>query len=103
MKHSENLGNDNLKRNAFIRRRASDVADFTQLYDSCPHLVNSKAMPTTGTNMETSCTTIDTFISPVSPCSSFRSFIKSGTLPKENICKIKNEKNRILNNISFIK
>ena len=27
-----------------LRRRASDLTDFSQLYDSCPHLLNSKAM-----------------------------------------------------------
>ena len=27
-----------------LRRRASDLTDFSQLYDSCPHLINSKAM-----------------------------------------------------------
>jgi len=101
-KHSKGSENENSKRNAFIRRHTSDVADFSQLYDSCPHLINSKAMITTGMNMETSCTTIDTFISPVSPCSSFRSCIESGTLSKDNNrkIKIKNLQN-FLNDISF--
>lgn len=103
-KHSGGSGNKDSKRKAFIRRHGSDVADFSQLYDSSPHLINSKAMTTTGMNMETSCTTIDTLISPVSPCSSFRSFTQSGTLSKENKRKIKKTKNkRILNDISFIK
>ncbi|CAF1641144.1 unnamed protein product [Adineta ricciae] len=76
--------NGDSKKIGFIRRHPSDIADFSQLYDSCPHLVNSKAMTPTGANMETSCTTIDTIVNPVSPCSSFRSFVGSGTLPKEN-------------------
>ncbi len=89
---SKESGKDNLKRNAFIRRHPSDVADFSRLYDSCPHLINSKAMTTTpNTNMDSSCTTIDTLVSPVSPCSSFRSFIQSGTIPKDNIGKINRE------------
>jgi len=87
-KHSEGSENKDSKRKAFIRRHGSDVADFSQLYDSCPHLINSKVMTTPCMNMETSCTTIDTLISPVSPCSSFRSFIESGTLTKEKKCKI---------------
>lgn len=91
--HSDKLGNENSKRNAYIRRQTSDVADFSQLYDSCPHLINSKAMPTTSINMDTSCTTIDTFVSPVSPCSSFRSIIESGTLANENKRKIYNKHN----------
>jgi hypothetical protein len=80
-KQSRILGNSNSKTAAFVRRQPSDVADFSQLYDSCPHLINSKAM----TNMETSCTTIDTLVTPISACSSFRSFIESGTLPKDAI------------------
>ena len=82
-KQSEALGNNDSKTIAFIRRHPSDVADFSQLYDSCPHLINSKVMTTTGVNMETSCTTIDTLVSPISTCSSFRSFMDSGTLPKD--------------------
>ncbi|CAF2214316.1 unnamed protein product [Rotaria magnacalcarata] len=70
--------NGDSKKNAFIRRHPSDVADFSQLYDSCPHLINSKVM-TTSTHMDTSCTTIDTLISPISPCSSFHSFIGQAT------------------------
>lgn len=83
---SKNLGrlsNGDSKKFAFIRRRPSDVADFSQLYDSCPHLINSKAT----TTMDTSCTTINTLVSPVSPCSSFRSFNGSGILPKDINCK----------------
>jgi hypothetical protein len=91
-KHSEKSENNDSKRNAFIRRCPSDVADFAQLYESCPHLINSKTTTTTtptSTNMNTSCTTIDTIVNPISPCSSFRSFIESGTLPKDNKRKIK--------------
>ncbi|CAF3642682.1 unnamed protein product [Rotaria sp. Silwood1] len=82
--HPSGSSNDDSKKIAFIRRHPSDVADFSQLYDSCPHLINSKAMTTTSTNMDTSCTTIDTLVSPISPCSSFRSFIESGTSSNEN-------------------
>ena len=67
---------------AAVRRHPSDVADFSQLYESCPHLINSKAMsskPPLPVHLETSCTTIDTLVSPISPCSSFRSFV----LPNE--------------------
>jgi hypothetical protein len=85
--HAGKSGSDDSKKLAFIRRHPSDVADFSLLYDSCPHLINSKAMSNTSTNMDTSCTTIDTLVSPVSQCSSFRSFIESGTLPKDIKCK----------------
>ncbi|CAF0841544.1 unnamed protein product [Didymodactylos carnosus] len=54
-----------------VHRHSSDV-DFSQLYDSCPHLINAKA-----SHMNTSCTTIDTVVYPTSPCSSFRSFANS--------------------------
>jgi hypothetical protein len=84
----DRLGNNDSKKISFIRRQTSDVADFSQLYDSCPHLINSKAMTPTGTNMDTSCTTIDTLVSPISACSSFRSFVGSGTLPKDNKRKL---------------
>jgi len=87
-KHAGKSGSDDSKKLAFIRRHPSDVADFSQLYDSCPHLINSKATSNTSTNMDTSCTTIDTLVSPVSQCSSFRSFIESGTLPKDKKRKI---------------
>lgn len=77
---------------ACIKRNTSDVANFSQLYESCPHLINNKAMTTkpqnTNSNMESSCTTIDTIISPISPCSSFRSFatpIPSATPIKSNL------------------
>jgi hypothetical protein len=83
-KHSGESQNNDSKKISFIRRHPSDVADFSQLYDSCPHLINSKAMTSTGANMDTSCTTIDTLVSPISACSSFRSFAGSGTLPKGN-------------------
>ncbi|CAF3149036.1 unnamed protein product [Rotaria sp. Silwood2] len=82
LKHPDESVNGDSKKIAFIRRHPSDVADFSQLYDSCPHLINSKAM-TTSTNMDTSCTTIDTLVSPISPCSSFRSFIGPGTSPND--------------------
>ncbi|UJR30081.1 hypothetical protein I4U23_017623 [Adineta vaga] len=82
--HLNKTGRNDSKKIGFIRRHPSDVADFSQLYDSCPHLINSKAVAPTGPNMETSCTTIDTIVNPVSPCSSFRSFLGSGTLPKDN-------------------
>jgi hypothetical protein len=88
-KHLGKSETNDSKRNVFIRRCPSDVADFAQLYDSCPHLINSKATTNTSTNMNTSCTTIDTFVSPISPCSSFRSFIESGTLPEDNKRKMK--------------
>ena len=85
-KRSGKLENNDLKPNAYIRRRPSDITAFSQLYDSCPHLINSKATMTAtpNVNMNTSCTTIDTLVSPISPCSSFRSFIQSGTLPNDN-------------------
>ena len=72
---------------AYVRRHPSDVADFSQLYESCPHLINSKAMntkPALPMHLETSCTTIDTLVSPISPCSSFRSFVGGGLLPTES-------------------
>ena len=72
---------------AYVKRHASDVANFSHLYESCPHLVNSKAMnaklASNVPNMETSCTTIDTLISPLSPCSSFRSFGGSVSTPNQ--------------------
>ncbi len=80
-KHSKGSENENSKRNAFIRRHTSDVADFSQLYDSCPHLINNKVMLKTGINqknLDTSCTTINTLVTPISPCRSLRSFIESG-------------------------
>ena len=75
---------DQPKRLTFIRRQSSSLTDFNQLYDSCPHLINSKVVTNKSTNMETSCTTIDTVVTPASPCSSFRSVAQSGTLNKEN-------------------
>ncbi|CAF0730546.1 unnamed protein product [Adineta steineri] len=83
-KHPEKLGNKDTKPISFIRRKSSDIADFSQLYDSCPHLINSKLMTPTNANMDTSCTTIDTLVSPVSPCSSFRSVVVSGAVPPDN-------------------
>jgi hypothetical protein len=65
----------------FIKRRGSDITDFSQLYDSCPHLINNKAVLKTGINnrnLDTSCTTINTIVTPVSPRGSIRSFIESG-------------------------
>ncbi|CAF0772692.1 unnamed protein product [Didymodactylos carnosus] len=56
---------------ARVPRYPSDV-DFSQLYDTGPHLINTKA-----SHMDTSCTTIDTVVYPISPCSSFRSFANS--------------------------
>ena len=88
-KHSDGSKAENSKRLTFIRRHSSDMADFSQLYDSCPHLINSKAMPSKTTNMETSCTTIDTIVSPISPCSSFRSLVQSGTVLQDNKRKIR--------------
>lgn len=89
--------NNDSKKIVFIRRHPSDVADFSQLYDSCPHLINSKVM-TTSTNMDTSCTTIDTLISPISPCSSFRSFAGQGTAANDNKRKsIKEARHAFLN------
>lgn len=82
-KHLADATRADSKKTGFIRRHPSDVADFSQLYDSCPHLINSRAMAPPGTNMDTSCTTIDTIVSPVSPCSSFRSLVGSGTLPTD--------------------
>ncbi|CAF1116095.1 unnamed protein product [Rotaria sp. Silwood1] len=67
---------ENTKKNTFIKRHSSDITDFSHLYESYPHLINSKTMLTTkinNKNSDTSCTTIDTLINPISPCSSFRS------------------------------
>ncbi|CAF1192249.1 unnamed protein product [Rotaria sordida] len=95
LKHKDGSNNGDSKKITFIRRHPSDVADFSQLYDSCPHLINSKAMTTSNTNMDTSCTTIDTFVSPISPCSSFRSFVGSGTSSNDN--KLPTVKNDLSN------
>jgi hypothetical protein len=65
----------------FIKRRGSNITDFSQLYDSCPHLINNKAVFKTGINnknLDTSCTTINTLVTPMSPRESIRSFIESG-------------------------
>lgn len=78
---------DQPKRLTFIRRQSSSLTDFNQLYDSCPHLINSKVVTNKSTNMDTSCTTIDTVVTPASPCSSFRSVPQSGTLNRENKCR----------------
>lgn len=87
--NDKNFIKSDQNRLTFIRRHSSDMADFSQLYDSCPHLINSKVMTHKTANMDVSCTTIDTVISPISPCSSFRSVAHSGTLTKENKCKSK--------------
>jgi hypothetical protein len=80
--------NQRTKKTIFIRRYPSDVTDFSQLYDSHPHLMNNKAMIQTGINnqnKDTSCTTINTLITPISPCSSF---IEPSILFKNNQSKI---------------
>ena len=85
---SKRLDNNEPKRSVFIRRFPSDAADFSQLYDSYPHLINNKATAASTTpNLNASCTTIDTMISPISPCSSFRSNIEPGALPNDQKCK----------------
>ena len=91
-KYSDGLGNGDSKTAAFLRRHPSDVADFSHLYDSCPHLINSKAMTTMSSNMDTSCTTIDTLVSPISPCSSFCSFMTSGTSTNDTKGKLHAER-----------
>jgi hypothetical protein len=70
-----------MKKILFIKRHSSDITDFSQLYNSNPHLINSKSMITTGItnrNLDASCTTLNSLFTPISPCSSFRSFIESG-------------------------
>lgn len=85
---SKRVENNEPKRSVFIRRFPSDVADFSQLYDSYPHLINNKAtVASTTPNLNASCTTIDTIVSPISPCSSFRSNIEPGALPNDQKCK----------------
>jgi len=72
---------ENPKKINFIKRRSNDITDFSQLYDSCPHLINDKAVLKTGINnqnLDTSSTTINTLVPPTSPRSSLRSFIQSG-------------------------
>ena len=81
-KQSLRLSENETSTIAFVKRRPSDVASFAQLYDSCPHLINNKAMTKTHVNMDASCTTINTLISPLSPCSSFRSFVESDSISK---------------------
>ncbi|CAF1228982.1 unnamed protein product [Rotaria sordida] len=70
----------NTKRNTFIKHHSSDITDFSHLYESHPHLINSKTMLTTrinNKNFDASCVTMDTVINPISPCSSFRSLNQS--------------------------
>jgi hypothetical protein len=64
-----------------LKRQPSDITNFSQLYDSCPHLINNKAMLTPGINnhnMDTSCTTINTSSHPTTPPGSIRSLKDSG-------------------------
>jgi len=74
---------ENTKKIAFIKRRSSDITDFSQLYDSCPHLINNKAILKTGINkkkFDTSSTTMNTVVTPLSSGRSLRSLIQSGKL-----------------------
>lgn len=74
---------ENTKKNSFVKRSSKDITDFSQLYDSCPHLINNKAVLKTGINnqnLESSCTTINTLVSPILLHDSFPSYIESGNL-----------------------
>lgn len=74
---------ENRKKNVFIKRQTSDITDFSHLYESYPHLIRSKTASTTNINNKNfvqSCTTLDTLVNPISPCSSFRSLNKPGLL-----------------------
>ena len=86
---SKQFESNDPKRGVFLRRFPSDVADFSKLYDSYPHLINNKATTATTTtpNLNASCTTINTIVSPISPCSSFRSNVIAGALPIDQIGK----------------
>jgi hypothetical protein len=69
------------KKISCLKRQSSDITNFSQLYDSCPHLINNKAMLKTGINnqnLDTSCTTINTLVNPITPCGSIRSLRESG-------------------------
>jgi hypothetical protein len=71
------------KKPTFLKRQTSDITDFSQLYDSCPHLINNKAMLKTGINkkkFDTSSTTMNTVITPLSSGRSLRSLIQSSKL-----------------------
>jgi hypothetical protein len=65
---------ENTKKISFIKRHSSDITNFSQLYNSSPYLINNNALITTGVNnknLNTSCTTINTLVTPIPPCSSF--------------------------------
>ncbi|CAF2159985.1 unnamed protein product [Rotaria magnacalcarata] len=64
------------KKHIFLKRHTSDITDFSHLYETYPHLIHSKTTSTANTNnkkFDESCTTINTLVNPISPCSSFRS------------------------------
>lgn len=62
------------KSSHFLKRQPSDVVRFSQLYESCPHLLNNQAM---NKYSDSSCTTINTIIHPISPTSSIQSLKES--------------------------
>ena len=62
------------KKSNFLKRQPSDVVRFSQLYESCPHLIKNQAMiKSSNKYSDSSCTTINTIIQPISPTSSIRS------------------------------
>ena len=64
-----------------FRRYPSDITDLSQLYESCPHLINNKAtnqLDTTGRHSDTSFSTIHTVISPIPSADLLNSFIETG-------------------------
>lgn len=81
---SKQFESNDPKRGVFLRRFPSDAADFSQLYDSYPHLINNKATTAPPPNLNASCTTINTIVSPISPCSSFRSNVIDGALTNDH-------------------
>lgn len=76
---------ENRKKSTYIKRRSNDLTNFSQLYDSCPHLINNKAVLRTGINnpnLDVSSTTINTLLSPILSNDSFPSIIESGKFYK---------------------
>lgn len=66
------------KKSTRLKRQSSDVVRFSQLYQSCPHLIPNQPM---NKYSDSSCTTINTIIHPTtSPTGSIRSLRESGRL-----------------------
>lgn len=73
------------KKSAFLKRQPSDVVRFSQLHETCPHLIpnhhHQGMIKSSNKYSDSSCTTINTIIHPTTPpIGSVRSLRESGNL-----------------------